>query len=70
MLFKQLIIVSKWNIEAYALPAHTSTITQILDVAEFSHFKAHINENIYNTTEIFMVKHRNIQKLDICNAIH
>ncbi len=47
MSFQALKMLSDGNVEAYALPSHTSGITQPLDVSVFAQFKHHINEELY-----------------------
>ncbi len=47
MSFQALKILLDGNVEAYALPSHTSGITQPLDVSVFAPFKHHINKELY-----------------------
>lgn len=73
MPFKALRILSAGNVEADALPAHTSGTTQPLDVSVFSPFKCYINEHLYCSTTSLPSGQQAKSKItyfDLCTAFN
>ncbi len=69
MSFQALKMLSDGNVEAYALPSHTSGITQPLDVSVFAQFKHHINEELYNNASSTDSRfHPEISFFDLCRV--
>ncbi len=66
MSFKALKILSDGNAEVFALPSHTSGITQPLDVSVISAFKQHINEQLYTSSSTLTGAQKERTILNLC----